>query len=60
LVFHVPILLKTRDFDDTEMVQVARNELHRTFDELSAQTEKWTLTSEDVRVLSSISSRPTS
>ncbi|MBG0811881.1 hypothetical protein IY145_21265 [Methylosinus sp. H3A] len=60
LVFHVPILLKMRDFDDTEMVQVARNELHRTFDELTAQTEKWTLTSEDIRMLSSISSRPTS
>jgi len=58
LVFQVPILLKKKDFDDTEMVQVARNELHRTFVELAAQTEKWTLTAEDIRQLSSISSRP--
>ena len=58
LVFQVPILLKKKDFDDTEMVQVARNELHRTFVELTAQTEKWTLTAEDIRQLSSISSRP--
>jgi len=58
LVFQVPILLKKKDFDDTEMVQVARNELYRTFVDLAAQTEKWTLTAEDIRQLSSISSRP--
>lgn len=57
-IFHVPILLKMRDFDDTEMVQVARNALHQMFVELSAQTEKWQLTVDDLRQLSSISSRP--
>lgn len=60
LVFKIPIVLKMKDFDDTEMVQVARNELHRIFVELSAHTEKWTLTMEDIRQLSSISSRPRS
>jgi len=58
LVFQIQILLKRKEFDDTEMVQVARNELHRTFVELSAQTDKWTLTEEDIRLLSGISSRP--
>jgi hypothetical protein len=58
LIFHVPIILKMKEFDDTEMVQIARSELHRTFVELSAQTVEWTLTSEDIRGLAGISSRP--
>ncbi|OAI31122.1 hypothetical protein A1351_06480 [Methylosinus sp. R-45379] len=58
LVFQIPILLEMKEFDDTEMVQVAKNELHRTFDELTNQTEKWTLSVEDVQQLSNISLRP--
>lgn len=58
LVFQIPILLEMGEFDDTEMVQVARNELHRTFGELMTQTEKWTLSVDDVQQLSDISSRP--
>jgi hypothetical protein len=58
LVFQIPILLEMKEFDDTEMVQVARNELHRTFGELTTQTEKWTLSVEDIQRLSSISLRP--
>ena len=58
--FQIPVLLKLKDFDDTEMIQVARHELHRIFVELSAQTVKWTLTEEDLRSLSNLSSRPRS
>jgi hypothetical protein len=58
LVFQIPILLEMKEFDDTEMVQVARSELHRTFDELTTQTGKWTLSAEDVQQLSNISLRP--
>lgn len=58
LVFQIPILLEMKEFDDTEMVQVARNELHRTFEELTTQTEKWTLSIEDIQQLSSINLRP--
>jgi len=56
--FQVPILLSIRDFDDTEMVRAARSALHRTFVELAAQSQKWKLTSEDLRQLSSMSLRP--
>jgi hypothetical protein len=58
LVFQIPILLEMKEFDDTEMIQVAKNELHRTFDELKIQTEKWTLSVDDVQRLSNISLRP--
>ena len=56
--FQVPIFLSIRDFDDTEMVQAARSALYRTLVELAAQSQKWKLTSEDLRQLSSISLRP--
>ena len=58
--FQVPILLSFRDFDDTEMVQAARSALYRTFVELAAQSQKWKLTPEDLRQLSSMSLRPSS
>jgi hypothetical protein len=56
--FQVPILLSIRDFDDTEMVRAARNALHRTFVELAAQSQRWKLTSQDLRQLSTMSLRP--
>ena len=34
--FQVPIRLSVSDYDDTEMVQAARNTLHRTFVELAS------------------------
>jgi hypothetical protein len=40
------------------MVQAARSALHQTFVELAAQSQKWKLTSKDLRQLSSISLRP--
>lgn len=58
LKLKIPILLNLKEFDDTEIIQVARNELHRIFVELSEQTIKWTLTAEDIGKLSGISSRP--
>jgi hypothetical protein len=60
LRFQIPIMLKMKEFDDTEMIQVARGKLHRAFVELSAQTVKWTLTAEDIGKLSVLSSRPKS
>ena len=56
----IPIMLNLKDFDDTEMIQVARNELHEIFVELAEQTVKWTLTAEDIQKLSGMSSRPRS
>jgi hypothetical protein len=58
LSFQVPIILNMRDFDDTEMVEAARDALHSTFAELTAQTENWRLTAKDLQKLSNISLRP--
>ena len=56
--FQVPIHLSAGDYDDTEMVQVARSTLHRTFVELAAQSRGWELSAEDLRHLSGKSLRP--
>jgi hypothetical protein len=56
--FQVPIPLSIKDFDDTEMIQAARNALHRTFAELASQSQKWKLTPEELQQLSSMSLRP--
>jgi hypothetical protein len=56
--FQVAIPLGIKDFDDTEMIQAARNALHRTFAELASQSQKWKLTPKDLRQLSSMSVRP--
>jgi hypothetical protein len=55
----IPVLLSIRDFDDTEMLQVARNALHRTFAELASKSQKWKLTANDLKQLSKMSLRPT-
>ena len=55
--FQVPVLLKCDDFDDTEMVQAARNALHRIFAELSTQSKQWRLSANDVKRLSGLSMR---
>jgi hypothetical protein len=36
--FQVPIRLSVSNYDDTKMIQAARNALHRTFAELSVQS----------------------
>jgi hypothetical protein len=56
--FQVPIHLSARDYDDTEMVQAARNTLHRNFVELAAQSRDWKLSAKDLRQLSEMSLRP--
>ena len=58
--FQVPILLSIKDFDDTEMVQAARNALHRMFAELASQSLKWKLTANDLKQLSGKNLRPKS
>jgi hypothetical protein len=55
--FQVPLRLRLNDFDDTEMVQVARNALYRLFAELSSQSQKWKLSANDVKRLSGLSMR---
>jgi hypothetical protein len=56
--FQIPIFLNMTDFDDTEMVQAARDVLHRIFVDLAAQTQEWKLTVEELQQLSSMSLRP--
>lgn len=57
VTFQVPIHLKGSDYDDTEIVQAARNTLHRTFVELAAQTRDWNLSAKELRLLSGMSLR---
>ncbi len=55
--FKVPVLLSLKDFDDTEMVQAARNALHGIFAELASQSRKWKLTANGLKQLSDLSMR---
>jgi hypothetical protein len=55
--FQVPIYLDVSDYDDTEMVQAARDILHRTFAELAAQSQNWKLSPMDLKLLSGMSLR---
>jgi hypothetical protein len=57
--FQIPIFLNTHDFDDTEMIQVARNILHRTFMQLAAESRNWKLTIAEMQRLSELNLRPT-
>jgi hypothetical protein len=56
--FQVPIHVSANDYDDTEMVEAARNTLHRNFVELAAQSRDWKLSAKDLRQLSGMSLRP--
>jgi CRP-like cAMP-binding protein len=53
-----PIFLKSREFDDTEIVRVARSKLHDVFSQLCSQCEDWQLTDDERRELARISVRP--
>ena len=57
--FQIPIFLNTHDFDDTEMIQVARNILHRIFMQLAAESRDWKLTTAEMQRLSKLNLRPT-
>jgi hypothetical protein len=56
--FQLPIRLDVSDYDDTEMVQVARNILNRTFIELAAQSRDWRLSAKEMQKLSSMNLNP--
>jgi hypothetical protein len=56
--FQVPICLPRRDFDDTEVVKVARNALHVIFAQLADQCEDWHLTDAELQELSNMNLRP--
>src|SRR6202023_2463867 len=57
--FQIPIFLNTHDVDDTEMIQVARNILHRIFMQLVAESRDWKLTTAEMQRLSKLNVRPT-
>jgi hypothetical protein len=57
--FQIPIFLNTHDFDDTEIIQVARNILHRIFMQLAAESRDWKLTTAEMQRLSKLNLRPT-
>jgi len=57
--FTLPISLNSREFDDTEIVKVARGKLHHVFWQLCSQCENWRLTEEECRELARINVRPT-
>jgi hypothetical protein len=59
IAFQIPIFLKHKDFDDTEMIKAARNALHRIFLELANQCETWSLTSTELQGLVNLNVRPT-
>ncbi len=56
--FALPIFLKSCEFDDTELVKVARSKLHGVFSQLCSQCEDWQLTDDERRELARISVRP--
>jgi hypothetical protein len=56
--FQLPIRLSVSEYDDTEIVQAARDLLHRVFVELSAQTLDWKRSVQDLKRLSGMSRRP--
>lgn len=58
LSFQVPIFLKADEFDDTEIVRVARDALHHVFAQVAVHTKKWELTTAESEQLSKMSRRP--
>jgi hypothetical protein len=56
--FHIPMYLQSCDFDDTEVVQAARNSLYRMFEELANQSKVWELSAAELERLSKMNLRP--
>jgi hypothetical protein len=54
----LPIFLNSCEFDDTEIVKVARSKLYDVFWQLCSQCEDWRLSDEDLRQLAKINVRP--
>ena len=55
--FDLPVDLKSSEFDDTEIVQVARSRLSEIFRQLAAQSESWKLSHEALSVLAKLNRR---
>jgi hypothetical protein len=58
--FSLPVFLNSREFDDTEVVEVARSKLYGVFKQLCSQCEGWQLSDDERRELARINSRPAS
>lgn len=56
--FHIPIYLQGHDFDDTEVVQAARNSLYRILAGLANQSKVWELSPTELERLSKMNLRP--
>jgi hypothetical protein len=56
--FTLPIFLNSCEFDDTEIVKVARSKLHDVFRQLGSQCEDWQLSDAERRELAMINVRP--
>jgi hypothetical protein len=56
--FEVPIALKPTEFDDTEVVQVARSRLSEIFGQLAAQSATWKLPAGAISELRKLNRRP--
>ena len=58
IAFKIPLFLKHKDLDDTEMIRAARNALHGIFADLAGQCESWSLTSAELQELTKLNLRP--
>jgi hypothetical protein len=56
--FALPVFLNSHDFDDTEIVKVARSKLYGFFRQLLSQCENWELSDDERRELAGINVRP--
>jgi hypothetical protein len=56
--FALPIFLNSCEFDDTEIVKVARSKLYDVFWQLCSQCEDWQLSDDERRELAKINVRP--
>jgi hypothetical protein len=58
--FSLPVFLNSREFDDTEVVKVARSKLYDVLRLLCSQCESWQLSDDERRQLARINARPAS
>jgi hypothetical protein len=55
--FELPLLFNSQDFDDTEIVQVARSRLSEIFGQLVVQSENWKLSDKALAALAELNMR---
>jgi hypothetical protein len=58
--FLLPVFVNSREFDDTEIVEVARSKLYDIFKQLCSQCKGWQLSDDERRQLARINARPAS